>query len=319
MSTSAAAAFFTYGVYTVVLSHTEKNIYIKLTDTVNFMCYETTYDERDFSKHFSLSEHGVILRKCFEQTDEAFLITLIPETNNLKLQVRALVGGIIRVDFTLFVAEKILSNDGQLTLTFNRLEQKQEHEVKALTQKYDSLLRRCETLETALVNQREEFFKVIDRLDVLLFSPASISNQTQFPWAAPKISSENLEINCASLGDANSLFRLHNLSIFYKLKKLKLNGYAFRQNLQEWSTETLVEMELNCSANGTFKSLDGIANFPSLTTLTVFAAPALANVVQTLKSAPHKIKTIKFQGCSAVNVVELQTYCQENKIFLALS
>lgn len=318
MSLSSSASSFVHGVYTVVLSHNEKNIYIKLTDTVNFMCYEDTFLERDFSKHFSFLEHGVILRKCLEQTDEAYRVTLIPEANNLKLQVNALVGGIIHVDFTLFVSEKILSNDGQLTLTFNRLTQKQEHDVKELTKKYDLLTKRCEALETALRTQRDEFFKVIDRLDVLLFAPHVISDQSHFNSYVPKISCENLDINCSAFGNSNAQFRFNNLIMFYKLRQLRLQAFI-KPNLKDFSNSTLIEIELNCGNNGTFASLEGFTNFPSLTTLTVITAPGLTNVVQTLKSAPHKIKTIKFQGCGGVNVVELQTYCQENKIFLALS
>lgn len=316
MSLSSSASSFVHGIYTVVLSHNEKNIYIKLTDTVNFMCYEDTFLERDFSKHFSFLEHGVILRKCLEQTDEAYRVTLIPEANNLKLQVNALVGGIIHVDFTLFVSEKILSNDGQLTLSFNRLTQKQEHDVKELTQKHELLTKRCEALETALRTQRDEFFRILDRLDVLLFPPSAIGDQSQFPTGLPKISSEELVINAQAFGHV----RFQNLSVFYKLKVLRINSfYSQKANLKDLSNETVAELELNCSSQPTFTSLEGFENFPSLTTLTVITAPGLKNVVQTLKSAPHKIKTIKFQGCGAVNVVELQTYCQENKIFLALS
>jgi hypothetical protein len=149
-----------------------------------------------------------------------------------------------------------------------------------------------------------------------LFPPTSIGDQSQFPTALPKISSEELVINAQQYNH----MRFQNLSIFYKLKVLKINTFhGVKTNLKDLSNETVTELELNCSSQSTFKSLDGFENFPGLTTLTVITAPGLTNVVQTLKSAPHKIKTIKFQGCGAVNVVELQTYCQENKIFLALS
>jgi hypothetical protein len=232
--------------------------------------------------------------------------------------VKALVGGFVRAEFSVFVREKILSNDGQLTLNFNRMEQKQDHAVQELAKRCEALDNRCKTLETALAKQGEEFFKVIDRLDVLLFSPCPhrISCQSQFPIAMPKLSCEELFIqNAHQFGQ----MRLENLSIFYKLKKLKIHNFVSITNLSLLSNETVTELELNCASNGSFTSLEGFKNFPSLTTLTVITAPGLTNVVQTLKSAPHKIKTLKFQGCAAINVVELQTYCQENKIFVALS
>jgi hypothetical protein len=308
---------YTHGHYTVLLSQNDQTIYIKLTDTVNFMCYEGNLESSDFPKNYSLTENFTILQKCFEALND-YRVTLSTMTGNMKLQVKALVGGFVRVDFAIFVKEKILSNDGQLTLNFNRMEQKQDHAVQNLVKRCEALDNRCKTLETALAKQSEEFFRVIDRLDVLMFAPCPhrISCQSQFPIAMPKISCEELFIqNAHQFGQ----MRLENLSIFYKLKKLKVHNFVSITNLSLLSNETVTELELNCASNGSFNSLEGFKNFPNLTTLTVITAPALTNVVQSLKSAPHKIKTLKFQGCAAINVVELQTYCQENKIFVALS
>ena len=306
---------YTHGHYTVLLSQNEQSIFIKLTDTVNFMCYEGNLESSDFPKNFSLVENFTILQKCFEALND-YSVTLSTMTGNLKLQVKALVGGFVRVDFAIFVKEKILSNDGQLTLNFNRMEQKQDHAVQNLAKRCEALDNRCKTLETALAKQGEEFFKVIDRLDVMLFPTQQISCQSQFPLAFPKISCEELTINAQHFNH----MRFENLYIFYKLKRLKINHvYGLINNLETMSNESVIELELTCNGQSTFTSLEGFKNFPSLTTLTVITAPALKNVVQSLNSAPHKIKTLKFQGCAAINVVELQTYCQENKIFVALS
>jgi hypothetical protein len=306
---------YTHGHYTVLLSQNEQSIFIKLTDTVNFMCYEGNLESSDFPKNYSLVENFTILQKCFEALND-YRVTLSTMTGNLKLQVKALVGGFVRVDFAIFVKEKILSNDGQLTLNFNRMEQKQDHAVQNLAKRCEALDNRCKTLETALAKQGEEFFKVIDRLDVMLFPTQQISCQSLFPTAFPKISCEELTINAQHFNH----MRFENLYIFYKLKRLKINHvYGLINNLETMSNESVIELELTCNGQSTFTSLNGFKNFPSLTTLTVITAPGLTNVVQSLKSAPHKIKTLKFQGCSAINVVELQTYCQENKIFVALS
>lgn len=306
---------YTHGHYTVLLSQNEQSIFIKLTDTVNFMCYEGNLESSDFPKNYSLVENFTILQKCFEALN-GYRVTLSTMTGNMKLQVKALVGGFVRVDFAIFVKEKILSNDGQLTLNFNRMEQKQDHAVQNLAKRCEALDNRCKTLETALAKQSEDFFKVIDRLDVMLFPTQQITCQSQFPLAFPKISCEELTINAQHFNH----MRFENLYIFYKLKRLKINHvYGLINNLETMSNESVIELELTCNGQSTFTSLNGFKNFPSLTTLTVITAPVLTNVVQTLKSAPHKIKTLKFQGCSAINVVELQTYCQENKIFVALS
>ena len=122
------------------------------------------------------------------------------------------------------------------------------------------------------------------------------------------------------------------MNTLYQLEKLTINGFTSQSSLGEgipikatrptpssgMHNKTLKEMILNCG-NGTFTSLQGIDGFPSLEILTVTSANGLTNVVSILSETKHNIKTLKFQACKSVNVVELQTYCQVNGIFLALS
>lgn len=301
--------------YTILLSFNEQSIYIKLTDTVNFMCYEGNFESCDFPKNFSLQEMYTVLQKCF-QGEEHYSFIVQSLSGNLKLFFKALIGGFVNVGFSIFVKEKILSNDGQLTINFNRLEQKQAYDVQQLVRRCETLDNRCNSLENALQKQSEDFYRILDRLDVLIFPTKSISCQSQFPRAMPKISSETLEINCQEF----SHMRFENLRTFYKLKKLVIRQFfSVYSDLTYVANNTVTDLELVCEGHSTFTSLKGFTNFPNLTSLTVVSAPGLTNVVAMLKSAPHKINTFKFQGCTSVNVVEMQTYCQENKIFVAFS
>jgi hypothetical protein len=306
---------YTHEHYTILLSFNEQSIYIKLTDTVNFMCYEGNFESCDFPKNFSLQEMYTVLQKCF-QGEEHYSFIVQSLSGNLKLFFKALIGGFVNVGFSIFVKEKILSNDGQLTINFNRLEQKQAYEVQQLAKRCETLDNRCNSLEKALQKQSEDFYRILDRLDVLIFPTNKITCQSQFPRAMPKISSETLEINCQEF----SHVRFENLRTFYKLKKLVIRQFfSVYSDLTYVANNTVTDLELVCEGHSTFTSLKGFTNFPSLTSLTVVSAPGLANVVAMLKSAPHKINSFKFQGCTSVNVVEMQTYCQENKIFVAFS
>jgi hypothetical protein len=115
------------------------------------------------------------------------------------------------------------------------------------------------------------------------------------------------------------MFIERNIASFYKLQKLTIGNFISVSNLKNMSNETVTEMELQCAGSGIFTSLEGINNFPNLEILTITSSPGLNNVVTILKATKHKIKTLKFQACAQVNVVELQTYCQVNNVFLALS
>ena len=309
---------YTHGSFAVQLSHPDPNaVYLKITDTLNFVCYEGNLQSSDFKKDFAIADQYAILQKCFEEDDENYSVTLSATSGNLKLKFSALIGGILHWELIVFIKEKILSNDGKLTLDLNRMEQKQEMAIQGLVKRCEILDRRCKLLEETLAEQSKEFFRVIDRIDVMLFPTQQITCQSQFNKAFPKISCEEITVGHAH--EFNHM-RYENLSVFYKLKKLKIHQfYGMKSDLQTLVNETVTDLELNCAGQPTFTSLKGFENFPSLTTLTVISAPGLTNVVAVLKSKPHKIKTLKFQGCGGVNVVELQTYCQENKIFVALS
>ena len=308
---------YTHGSFSILLSQPDTNaVYLKITDTLNFMCYEGNLQPSDFKKDFTIADQYAIIQKCFEEESGDYAVSMSATSGNLKLKFNALVGGILHFELVIFVKEKILSGDGRLTLDFNRMEQKQEMANQALVKRCDALEKRCKDLEHALVKQGKDFFKIIDRLDILMFPTKQVTCQTQFPQAFPKISSEEITLNAQQFGH----MRFENLSTFYKLKQLKIHQFHnLKHNLDSFANETVTHLELDCSGQPTFNSLTGFENFPNLESLTVISAPGLTNVVAVLKSKPHKIKTLKFQTCAAINVVELQTYCQENKIFVALS
>jgi hypothetical protein len=115
------------------------------------------------------------------------------------------------------------------------------------------------------------------------------------------------------------MFIERNIAAFYKLQKLTIGNFISVSNFKNMSNDTVTEMELQCVGSGVFTSLEGIQNFPNLEILTIINAPGLKDIVTIMKSTKHKIKTLKFQACGQVNVVELQTYCQVSNVFLAIS
>jgi hypothetical protein len=281
------------------------------------MVYEANLTGNDFAKDLfgpSIAARFTMMCKCFGK-EKNYSVTTSIVNGNLKLKFSYFLDDFLQFGFDVYLKEKILSNDGQLTMNFNRIEQRQELVNQSLVERCEALDKRCNALETQLEKQSKEFYQILDQLDVLLFPAKHINCQTQFPRAMPKISSETLEINSQEFGH----LRFENLSAFYQLKKLVIRQFFLTNDLTRLSNKTVTDLELFCEGQGAFASLKGIENFPNLISLTVSGAPGLTNVVATLKSVPHKIKIFKFQGCGGINVVEMQTYCQENKFFVAFS
>jgi hypothetical protein len=309
-----------------IASLNERTIYIKVSDAVNYTVYESNVELKELRLSLDLEDAYKIIVRCLEGSSEgSYRVITSVNTGMMKMLFSARVEGFLKINFDIILKEKIMSNDGQLTLSMNRIEQKQTIAIETLTKK-------CEDLENIIAKQQHDFAEqleflkgVINGIDIFT-SPShhwTAVAQTQF---TANIASTELTLN----GDGN--FNAKSIGSFYQLEKLTINGFSSQPNLgggippkanrpkplSGMHNKTLKEMILNCSG-GTFTSLQGIHGFPSLEILTVTSAPGLTNVVSILSQYKHAIKTLKFQTCAAVNVVELQTYCQVNGIFLALS
>ena len=304
---------FTIKNYTILTSLNERSIYMKITDMVGFMCYEGTVDSTGLRVSIALADAYVIITNCFAE-ESGYVVNISVSSGNMKLKFNAVVGGFLKMEFDVFLKEKIMSNDGQLTLSFNRIEQKQEFAIQSLT-------KRCEELETRLENQSLQMgaeiarlMDIISKLEVMTAPTSNWSCNSQKQFIA------NIETNILEIHNtATSVFVPRSVNTFYKLEKLVFLNFNGLTNLSNMYNKTVKEIEIRAHNQPQLTSLIGIENFPSLETLTVVNAPGLRDVVKTLSETKHKIKTLKFQTCAAINVVELQTYCQVNGIFLALS
>ena len=298
---------FTYKNYSIVSSLNERSIYLKITDTVNFMSYEGNIDLKELRTSIALDDAYNIMTKCLAG-DEGFLVTICVNSEVIKLAFNAKIGGFLKINFDILLREKLMSNDGQLTLNFNKLEQQQAVAIKSLTEK-------CANLETS-VNQLQQILDTCQVFMSNIYTPTGhwCDLQTNGQTQVNNISAK--EITMTDHGN-NIIWK--TINIFYQLDKITINGFTSKNNFNDFKNKTLKEIILNCVGHHTFTSLQGIENFPKLEILTITNNPGLKDVVKVLSETKHKIKTLKFQGCTGVNVVELQTYCQVNKIFLAIS
>jgi len=300
--------------YSIVTSLNERNIYIKCIDQLNFINYENNVDQKELRLHFELIDIYSIINKCFNE-EKGFSVTFNVSSGLLKLTFNALVGGFLKVSFETLLREKILSNDGQLTMKFNIMEQK----YQALAKKFERFIKDYNENE----KEKEQLMNAISNAEIIL-SPHQKSGQcTIFPEHIYKINSKSIIIECyvnkrygGNMGEPT----LERINEFYQLEKLELNYYRCL-DLTGMKNNTLVELKLNVFGDSVFTSILGINNFPNLRKLEIYSAPSITDIVKVLSSVDkkHNINTIILSKCSSINVVEIQTYCQINNIQLNIS
>jgi hypothetical protein len=295
--------------YSVVISLNERTIYFKITDTVSFYQYEGNVDIKELRLNIELNDAYTIITNCFEGLVEGYRVIISVNSNVLKLQFNALVGGFLKMEFEVMLREKVMSNDGQLTINFNRLEQKLNAGLQKLEQ-------RCKELEGIIKEKNEELLNLADKLSyahICMTYAGCPPNPSHFIHLNIK------ELNCQFSNDQSS-FKYEMIEKLYQLEKLTTTYFrASNFTSVKMKSNSLKELYIQSQNEATITSLEGINEIPNLEKITIIGASALTNIPTVLKSYKHKINYIKIQSCAQVNVVELQTYCQTNNIKLEIS
>ena len=144
--------------YTILTSLSGRTIYIKLTDTIGYICYETHIEANEF--HLSLPAESIyqLVTQCFAE-DTGYTADISVSGKTMAIRFRARVNHFISFDFQVHIKEKLITSDGQLTMGFNRLEERIDQAEQHSKQQCANMLatvdqRITETLST--VDQRVE-------------------------------------------------------------------------------------------------------------------------------------------------------------------
>jgi hypothetical protein len=291
-----------FGNYSIVCSLNERSIYLKITDNIGFLQYESNIDSKELYLNIDLSDSFMIIKNCFEEED-GYQVKFLHTTGTLKLQFNALVGGFLKMNFDVYLKERVLSSDGQITMTMNKLEQKISGLEKQLHKKNEVLQDLTEKLSYSMIclwnGQHHHHLNNIGLLSQIGFTPQLFVH---------------MNIKSLTITDCR-LVNLELIQHLYQLNTLTLNTFHNYANIKtsKLSSKTVTELTINdCNIN----SLDGLNQLPLLNKLVINGGNALTNVPTILSSYPHIIKHLSFQGCPQINVVEIQTYCQKNNIEL---
>jgi hypothetical protein len=304
-----------FGNYTILVSLNERTIYFKIIDTINFTMYESNTDPKELRVGFKLADIYQIITKCFKGVD-GYSVKLSIGSGICKLLLDARVGGFLEINFEVLLREKLMLNDSQLTLNFNKLEQKLNAGLGKLNQEILTLNKEIITLQDKIVGLEEENTNLTNKLaGAHLYLGHSGHPQEYHFVPIGKTVLENIQLTNDSYG-----YKCDYIKDMYALEKLSTNHFRYSSiKNSKLKSISLKELKILCQNEGHFTSLEGINKLPNLEILTVCNAPGLRDIHSILCSYEHQIHTITIQTCQNVNVVELQTYCQKNQIFLNIS
>lgn len=286
--------------YSVILSLNERTIYLKLTDQVNFTMYESNLDNKELRLTIELNDAFHMMRNCFDET-EGHKVVISVSAGIMRVAFAALVGGYMKMNFEALLKEKIMSNDGQLTTTINRLEQKQQANMDDMAKKYKELEKKIKKLD--------EIIDAVSNAHI----PFNDTPTDHRPGVFVSINTTEFAF------DWNRHMDIGRIKFLYKLEKLTFANYKV-SNFDTWSNANLRELIIQSADS--MKSFSGLCtNLPNLESLYINSAPALTSIVPYLLTQKHKIKKMTFHSCQQITAsqMDLQTYCKERKIELAIA
>jgi hypothetical protein len=258
-------------------------------DTVTHMVYETSVDNSELRLSLTLDDIYKIVTACFGE-DDGYKVGITLRAGLMKIKFHAIIGGFLKIDFDVIIKEKLMTNDAQLTLFVNELEQRHEMAVEALTS-------RCDKLD-CMVKKLEEMITAASCAEIEMRVNTFVA-----------LSTTTLSIQ----GDVH--LKADKIKMLFKLQKLHLTAFSL-VDLTTISNSSVKDLYIDAGGNAKFVSLRGIEGMPKLETLIIANAASLRDLSCLYKIA---IKAIKIVGPCAFNMNELKTFCIERKIELRLA
>jgi hypothetical protein len=281
--------------YSITTSLNGHAIHLKIANNISYAFYEGSFDGASFKHPFELKDTYELINKCFARfvenpADKKYSVAMELDNSTLLLRFHCVVEGFLTVSFELRMREKIMSNDAQLTINFQRQQQT-----------IDLLMQRVEEME-----------KIISALG----SEIQLVRQSNGTTTTHTISETTLTLSGPPVYTPDSYKKIKH---FYKLNRLSLIGLDGSHGPQTSITNASVKILTitNCAA---FANFEYIKNFPNLEEFTMTNCTLSANAENTLKTTKHNIKKICLSSYGATfNVAGLQAYCSQNRIELTLS
>lgn len=292
--------------YNVTISLGERTIYLKLINQINFIMYESTIEPKELNLQFEMADIYQIVVNCFkcEQLYEALCST---DSSIMKLQFCATIGGFLKVKFCVHLREKIMSNDGQLTIYMNQLEQKCE----LLKLKNKELEEKCNAIEQHF-NAKMSIF---ENMVYTIYNVACAGHHVaivEYP-----LNTKEIKINIITFQNhgwhvgEHKLFNM-KLKPFYCLETLELAG--FNGNALDFiQNYNVSHLTIRCDCYS-INNVNGLLNMPNLKTLELIGNHQIdaSHFISIIRRT--KIEKIISTSCGCINTADVKMFCDDKNI-----
>jgi hypothetical protein len=299
----------TYESFSIICTLTERTIYLKLVETISFMCYEGTLEHAAFRVSIDLPAIHRIMLMAFASA-EGSKVEISIQNTNMKVHFESLIGGFLNINFDVILREKVIANDGQLTFSFTRMEEKQKKQAERIAH----LEQHCERM-----------FEVMDNCYIMICSKTlngTCVHNHLLGSEFVRIGIENLELGPESLvGTHNpnrfwSQFMPEQIEKLYKLKTVKIEGSLM-------GAVKLLKMAHPRVTDFTFIqptfgfTIENMPQFPALKTLELRSCQLNGGFdpAKLVKKYPA-LKNLSITSCQGINQTEVMTFCTSHKITL---
>jgi len=294
--------------YTILTSLNSRTIYLKLTDTIGYICYETHLEASDF--HLSLPVESVyqLITQCFAE-DIGYSADIGISGKTMTIRFRARVNNYIFFDFQINIKEKTISSDGQLTLNFNRIEERLDQVERKASEMMMSVERQTTETMTEVERRTTQLYSILESRMARV--EACLANAE----IAIRLNSSVVPFSISALSvPADNYLRLEKIQYLYNLQRISFAPMSL-PDLSGCVCPTVKELYLDGGGTTNFQSIAGIELMPNLESLTIMNAPGLTQISDMLPMT-HKIKYLRIKGCAGINMDGLTIYCRVNHIGL---
>ncbi len=306
--------------YSITTSLNERTIHIKIINNMSYMVYEGNFDSSCFKLPFSLNNTYNLINTCFDSfikdknENPKANIQFALDNGILKLGFVCVidlpVGG-LNIEFDIRLKEKLMSNDAQLTINLQRMEQDHKKEIQELRKQIEDM--------SFLKKKIEDLEKYIDEsvgMAEICFNPVNNQYTTvSFPINTKEISFYAHEhgFNSDSYKKIQYFTKLETLTL-YNCNNINILDPNMK-NMKSNTLKTLLLFNTHITCNFGF-----IKHFPNLEEFKMSNSSTTFTNINLLKSIPNKIKLLEFTKCANIGAVqaELTLFCTNNNIKLII-